>query len=359
MFRMVCSFRRGGIVCAFSAIAAAILVLSSCPVGPTVGPAPETLVINHGSIDLFDRIPAYFREEVKKRLLILPGESHGRGYAYGLYLVGIRYPQYRSSVTWSGSLPGYSNSSLRYSRSYYNGNILADTCGEAHFYANATERSEFLSGLQEVADNMGAGMGEYGNHVYAGFAWCWDMTWHNGVTVAKDPVYGCGWAGSSENGPDGDRAWGLNSGDRSITGNRVSMQTYLDAVDFYNSNESNIRTIFTTGPVDDNPDSELGYQRHLKHEYIRDYVRNNGGILLDYADILSWDYENNRSPGNDYWTDGNSVIHQWRGANRDLATGGPGYSRGSHGGCHVSREACILLGQAIWVMLALDAGWVP
>ena len=37
-----------------------------------------------------------------------------------------------------------------------------------------------------------------------------------------DPVYGCHWSGASQQGPEGDRCWGLDDADYTITGNTLT-----------------------------------------------------------------------------------------------------------------------------------------
>jgi aryl-alcohol dehydrogenase-like predicted oxidoreductase len=70
------------------------------------------------------------------------------------------------------------------------------------------------------------------------------------------------------------------------------MQTYLDAtqayIDYCASKGYATKVFYTTGPVD-GYDGENGYQRQLKHDFIRDWVRADASrILFDYADILAW-----------------------------------------------------------------------
>lgn len=313
----------------------------------------ESLIINHESIALFDSIPQTWIDEVKKVLIGLGGESHGRGYLYGLDLLEQDDSKYAQEATWgAGAPPSYTDQYLRVSRSWRNGTSWLEEWGEYNFFTNSAERTNTITGINYMASN-------YTGPMYFGFGWCWDMTWVNGLTAGKDPIYGCGWAGSSEGGPDGSLAWGLDSGDSAITGNSVSMQTYLDAVDAYRAENEDVKVIFTTGPVDDDSnsyDGEMGWQRYLKHEAIRNHVNTNGGILLDYADILSWDYTAEEYQNPSTWTDGSSNVHNWYDGNTNYVTTADGYD-GGQGGCHITADACRQLGRAVWVMLALDLGW--
>ena len=305
--------------------------------------ATASLIINHSSISLFDNIPQFYIDEVKKALLILGGESHGRGYMYGLNLIEEDNSYFSSNVTWTGSAETYTDQNLRANRAHHNGVSWEETMGEEDFYTSTSARNEIVNGLSYIDTN-------YTGNIYFGFGWCWDMTWLNPPSGIVDPVYGCRWAGSSVGGPEGGiygLNWGLDDEDTILTDNSVNMQTYLDAVELYRESSSSIRTIFTTGPVDGNENNENGYQRHLKHEYIRDYVVTHGGILLDYADILSWDYSLNERIINSWGG------HTWDGFNPDFEE----EYDGGKGSCHISAEACRLLGKAIWIMLAMDVGW--
>ena len=313
----------------------------------------SVIIADHSSVLEFENIPAAWITEVKKMLLLIGGESHGRAYNYGLDLLAAENPTYAVSTQFSGTPEAYTDQNLRSTRTYRFGNSWLNSMGEEECFTNTAAVNNMKTGLTYMADN-------YSGKIIQGFGWCWDMTWRNSPSGTQtDSVYGCRWAGSTAGGPEGGDyglAWGLDNGDAAMTGNSINMQTYLDTVEGYNTHEPGVTFIYTTGPVDGNHNNETGYQRHLKHEYIRDYVNTNGGVLFDFADILSWDYDNNQSPGDESWTDGNSVVHTWRGANNALATGGDGFDAGE-GGCHISDDACKYLAKAMWWMLARVAGW--
>jgi len=300
------------------------------------------IVADHTVVDLYDDIPARWIDEVKTMLLNVPGESHGRAYLYGLDLLEDLDDTYAVELTYSGAPDSPADDYLRMVRPFWNGSSWESSGGEEDFYTNTAAvetMKDHLRYMRATASNPVAALG---------FGWCWDTTWHNRVTSMKDPVYGCGWAGSSVGGPQGDLAWGLDSGDEAITGNSVSMATYLDAVDAYNAHEPDTVTFFTTGPVDGSS-SETAYQRWLKHEAIREHVVATNGVLFDYADILCWN-----AAGQQTTTSWNGHIFQI--GDPTLATGGTGYD-GGDGGCHISQEGCLRLGKALWWMLARVAGW--
>ncbi len=303
-----------------------------------------TIIADHTAVEGYDNIPAYWMNEVKKMLFVMGGESHGRAYMYGLELLANEDSDL-SVVTHYGASapPSYTESNLRASRAYRFGGSWSNSMGEEDCFTNSSARTNVRTGISYMDNN-------YSGRIVQGFGWCWDMSWGAAPSSQKDPAYGCGWAGTSVGGPDGNKRWGLDSGDSSITGNSVCMQTYLDAVSSYNNIEgSDVVFVYTTGPVDGYP-GENNYQRYIKHEFIRDYVNENGGVLFDYADILSWNY-NTGSETTATWND-----HTFPSGNPVLATGGTGYNRG-HGGCHISADGCRVIAKASVWMLARIAGW--
>ncbi|MEO0293365.1 MAG: T9SS type A sorting domain-containing protein [candidate division WOR-3 bacterium] len=183
------------------------------------------------------------------------------------------------------------------------------------------------------------------------------MTWQNGVGGGEDPVYRCRWAGSSVGGPDGNKRWGLDAEDSVLTGNRVCMDTYLRATQEYinhcKANGYPTKVFFTTGPVD-GTSGELAYQRYLKHEHIRNYVKNStDGILFDYADILSWS-----DSGEEYtisWTDLGGTYHSFQHIHPDNMLDLDGSY--TEDGDHIGQRGALRLAKAMWYMLARIAGW--
>lgn len=305
---------------------------------------PETIIADHTVVERYDDIPTAWINEVKKMLLNIPGQSHGRAYVHGLELLEDIDPRYAISTTWNGEPEGSTDEYLRVARSYRDGSFWSTTAGEQDFWTN----DEAIANMKAYLDYMH----DADNPVHAfGFGWCWDMTWHNAPGGNPDDEHHVRWAGSSEGGPDGNRRWGLDEGDTGteMTDNVVTLQTYLDAVVQYDDHNDNTIAFFTTGPVDGYL-GESGYQRYLKHEAIRDYVNTYGGVLFDYADILSWNDAGEQHTTT--WTDHDGNLQTFQIGDPLLATGGSGYE-----GSHISEEACLRLGKALWWMLARIAGW--
>jgi hypothetical protein len=304
------------------------------------------IVADHKVVDRYSDIPQQYIDAVKKMLVDIAGESHSLGYRTGLNLLELLDARFQV-MTYDGPPPAYSNQYLRLGR---HGEV-----GEAAFYTSSSAVTAY-KGQISAQNNSG------NPYSVIGFGWCWDMTWTNPPGGGMDPVHNVHWAGSSEGGPDGNLRWGLDSGDKVLTGNSVSMDTYLDAVEQYikhcNDNGYSTRVIFTTGPVDEDGGTETGFQRELKHNYIRDHVSGNTSrILFDYADILSWN--NNGQKYIADWNDG-GTIRQHANIHPDNLMD---YDNSwnvvpiSEDGDHIGEVGALRLAKAMWWMLARIAGW--
>ena len=135
------------------------------------------------------------------------------------------------------------------------------------------------------------------------------------------------------------------------------MDTYLAAtqayVDYCTSKGYATKVFFTTGPVD-TYSGENGYQRQLKHDYIRTYVAANPSrILFDYADILTWSDAGNQNLQT--WTDGDGGVHSYQMIHGDNMLDRNGSY--SEDGDHIGERGALRLGKAVWWMLARMAGW--
>ena len=135
------------------------------------------------------------------------------------------------------------------------------------------------------------------------------------------------------------------------------MDTYLGATQSYidtcQARGFATTVFFTTGPVDDQDNNENGYQREVKHQYLRQYVQQNSSrVLFDYADILCWSDSGDHHVA--IWNDGGTPrdyaqIHD----DNMLDTNGSF----SDDGDHIGQRGSIRLAKAMWWMLARLAGW--
>jgi len=305
----------------------------------------KQIIADHSIVVDYDKIPQYYIDQVKKMWLVVPGESHTAAYRSGLTALMASYPTYAVNALESGTPEAYTTAHLRTSRAtwgdYGNATGWIHWYGEEDWFTNATALSRTKAGITYCNSNSLT--------ISAiGFGWCGDML-APPSTTGTDPVTGNHWWGWSVDGPDGDKAWGVDADDYTVTGNSVSMDTYLDAtqqyIDYCTANGYSTTVFFTTGPVESasSYSGEIGYQGHLKQEHIRDYVKADPTrILFDYADILC--YDDNGTPTTTTWSG-----HTY---NKITTT-----NEGSSETGHIGAAGALRLAKAMWWMLARIAGW--
>jgi hypothetical protein len=307
-------------------------------------PPGSQIIADHTIVDRFDDIPAEYITEIKKMWVTVPGESHSQAYRDGLALLASLYPTY-AAVADDGGVEGYTDKHLRINRAtwgdYSNSSGWIHIYGEEDWFTNTTAIERTKAGITYCNTH---------NLTIAaiGFGWCSDMTFGT-PSATTDPVFGVHWYGSSINGPEGDKCWGLDNADNSITGNSVNMDSYLNAtqqyIDYCTANGYSTKVFFTTGPVDATYwwYGEAGYQGHIKHKYIRDYVAaDTTRILFDYADILC------------YNDDGSTNTLTWNGHTYPAITT---TNLGAANTGHIGSAGALRLAKAMWWMLARIAGW--
>ncbi|MBN1604606.1 MAG: Ig domain-containing protein [Chitinispirillaceae bacterium] len=314
----------------------------SCTV--TVQSGTGYIVANHEAVEQYADIPQEYIDIVKTWLVDAAGESHSEGYrtgvdsTNGLGSIDSRF----AATTFTWGLPAATDQALRLG--------THATVGEGDFWTNDTARDTIKDLIRQQFEDD--------NPIHVIFqAWCGDLIRTTGPagtgTDGYDPVYGCHWLGSSVGGPDGNHIWGLDSGDFEITGNRVSLQTYLDTIDEYNeySRTNGYLTIavFATGPVDGgSATGEAGYQRYVKHQRIREFVmESQTRILFDYADILAYNDENEQHL--ETWTS------PYSGETCTFPAIHPDNDTEDTG--HISYAGALRIGKAMWWLLARMAGW--
>jgi len=308
------------------------------------------IIADHTVVDKYNEIPQQYINDVKKMLVDIAGESHASGYRLGQNLLELLNAKYQV-LTFDGIPPAYSDKYLRLGQHA--------EVGEAAFYTSQTSIDAYKIHITSQYNK--------GNpYSVMGFGWCWDMTWLNAPGGGLDPVYNVHWAGASVGGPNGNQRWGLDNGDQPLTGNSVCMDTYLNAVEQYIqhciNNKYDTKIIFTTGPVDDGygimAGTENGFQREMKHDYIRNYVKaDNSRILFDYADILCWNNGGVKYITN--WNDGATIrphanIHP---DNMKDYDGSWNMISHTEDGDHIGEVGALRLAKAMWWMLARIAGW--
>jgi len=304
------------------------------------------IVADHTVVDQYDDIPQEYMDAVKSMLVSIPGESHSEAYRLGMILLESLDARYQAEIYNNEAPPAGTDQYVRIGRHR--------KAGEDYFFS-----ADKIVEMKADISNQNATGNPF--HVM-GFGWCWDMAWQNDPGGGVDPVHHVRWAGSTAGGPDGNMRWGLDSDDQELTGNRVSMDTYLEAVESYiqfcTDNEYPTRWVFTTGPVDSWIGTEAAFQRELKHEHIREYVaEDDSRILFDYGDILCWS-----NSGEEYllnWNDGVNMrphanIHPENMMDYDASWNIVSHSED---GDHIGEVGALRLAKAMWWMLAKMAGW--
>jgi len=328
---------------------------------PYNGTAPDlgyaesgnVIIADHTVVDKYDEIPQRWIDSVKTKWVSMAGESHSGAYRVGAQLLENLDSKYSVSIRESGVPESYTTNNLRLSRatwgSYDQSTGWVYDYGEEDFFTNATALSRTKAGLLYCKNNN--------FDLFAlGFGWCWDATWQNAPGGSYDPVFHTRWAGASFNGPDGNRIWGLDDGDYSLTNNRVSMRTYIramhDYIDYCDDNNIATKMIWTTGPVDNDGNmavGESGYQQYLKYQYLRNHIDSlDQAYFFDFADILS--YNDNNVQRTTSWTDNSGTPRTFPMIHEDnMTTWDNSYHFGSNG--------ALRIGKALWWLLARMAGW--
>jgi len=322
-------------------------------------PTPEKQIIaDHTVVDRFDNIPEEYIAEVKKMLLLYPGESHSTAIMDGLTMLESSYPKFAVNVTASGSPESNTTSYLRASRATWGD--LANSSGWIYSYGEEDWWTS-VAAITRTKD----GINYCNTHNLTinamGYGWCSEMGccpsyWPQCTSSYPDPEYGCHWHGASVGGPEGDsetgRCWGIDDNDNANTGNSLNLTNgYLRAtqqyIDYCSAMGYKTKVFFTTGPVDWDgwytAGAENGYSASLKQQAIRDYVATDSTrILFDYADILCYD------------DNGSATTSLWNGHSFPCITAA---NRGNGDYGHIGPVGAIRLAKAMWWMLARMAGW--
>lgn len=140
---------------------------------------------------------------------------------------------------------------------------------------------------------------------------------------------------------------------------KAQLQSYLEAMDIFQAKHPDVMFVYMTGNAQ--AGSRKGYNRYLRNNQLRDWIKNNpkkNRILFDFADLDSWWY--------------NPVLKKWEQATYQYSDGAksidiPIEHPHFHGrkefhttyACHTTYESCEQKGKAVWWMMAILAGWEP
>jgi hypothetical protein len=304
--------------------------------GKSFKTATRQIIADHTAVAGFSKIPATYLAEAKKMMIAFLGESHSHGYSHGMELLEAANANYQCNVSTGET---YTDKYIRV--------LAGEPTGEDKWF---TWFAYPLASHPAISNHIKNIIKEYSDRNMTinvlGFAWCIDHV--DGIaSQSPDGIYGVNWYGLSEGGPDGNKCWGLDAGDYVITGNRVCMDTYLNAtqdyINYCKINSYLTKVIYTTCPVNGMYYDNRGYQGHLKHEYIRNFVKaDTSRILFDYADILCYD------------DNGNLTTSVWNG--HTFPSIAP-VNAGDESIGHIGSAGAIRLAKAQWWLLARIAGW--
>ena len=305
------------------------------------------IIADHTVVDKYDKIPQQWIDSVKTMLVTAAGMSHAKGFYNGAALLEAIDSRFRVYATLDiQPLPLASDTALRLCRPWMT--------GETIWTSPSGIASAKTSQIRYAANNP------YNAYI---FGWSYQATWTDPPGGTIDPVYNVRWAGQTDGGTDGNKRWGLDAGDSILTGNRVCVDTYLNAweefIDYCDVNYPTTNMVFSTLIVDGHAGTEEGFQRELKSQHIRNYVNGKEGYLLfDYADILIYNNEGEHFTAS--WNDGGNLrvhdqIHPDNLLDYDAAWNIIPFS--DTDGDHIGEVGALRLGKAMWWMLARMAGW--
>ncbi len=319
------------------------------------------IIADHRVVDQYDEIPQRWIDSVKTKWAVVVGASHAEAYLNGCDFLEEMDATYAWSKGSTGPLP-YTDQYLRLDKWIW-GDFQDPTGGwQSWSYNNSWWTA--ASGVELMKENFHYCI-DNGFDLFAiWFGWSYDAVWDPQLSGTNyDPVYHTRWGGGVPRWPtpthEGRANWGLDDEDYALTGNTLSMQSYIDTTNAYiqycADNDLDIKIVFSTGAVDDDQGEgtmsygESGYQQYLKWEYIRDYVNtlDNEAYFIDYADILTFNDAGEQATTT--WTDNNGTLQTFPVIH-------PENNLGTQS-AHIGNVGALKIAKATWWLLARMAGW--
>ena len=266
------------------------------------------IIIDHTSVDQYNKIPAEYITKIKKMRGAIPGLSHASGYLKGLNDLESLNATYQVRAQFTAVAPyANDNAALRWGKNVWDANIKGWTAGYdvEEWCTNVLSYDPIANTKAGITYTLNGGW----DLDAMGFGWCWDTEIDIDDYIYATQQYV----------------------------NFVLAQGYDTKIFFTTGNVAPYKTVGTSGE----------YNQYLKYEKIREYVKADPDLILfDYADILCWD-----DAGNHKTVVYNGKTYPWIAEANAANEGDSDYY------AHISTTGCLRIGKALWVMMARIAGW--
>lgn len=256
---------------------------------------PGGLIVDHNAVREFDNIPSQWLEAAKALTLHYAHTSHGSQIVSGTLAFEAANPNYRIAVRESSSA-GLPNAENPIALRVYDGNP-PETYIEPNDYWDGS-----------AALNRTRAVAAAGLYDFSMWSWCGQQSSNSTATV----------------------------------------QTYLGNISQLESEYPEMRFVYMTGHTDGSNTPANPNTLKYNNELVRQYARDNGKIVFDFADIESYDPDGNYYPTT---TDACSWCTTW-------CANHPADCAGLAGSCaHSHPYNCKLKAKAFWYLMARLAGW--
>lgn len=247
--------------------------------------AGNAIIIDHTSTDL-SRIPDHWLEEAKKLAIHYGHTSHGQQLYQGVMALAKKNPKYDFWIFAGGDSPTSLPGECAGALCIHDGNP-----SDVTFWSTEAGRDQ---------TRMAAGTGLFDASTWS---WCGEQSSNDTATV----------------------------------------QLYLDTMRAFEAEYPDMRFILMTGHTDGGSPT-----LQKNNDMVRQYARDHGMVLFDFADIESHDPAGTYYPNT---SDSCQWCAEWCAAHPEDCTDLPGFCPHSH------PFNCLLKARAFWWMMARLAGW--